>query len=166
MQENRLRSIHSSLAIENNALSLDEVAAVINGKTVLAPPRDILEAKNAYQTYGLMEELNPLLVADLLKAQQELDAAVGDAASVRASLKPDEEKEKQAKKGWAVAATESKAMKVGGNGKGGTFNAFEMGAIQGNTMEDMMKSSLRQQIESVTQLKKMNANIEGMNTFE
>ncbi len=83
--------------------------------------------------------------ADLLKEQQKLDAAVGDAANVRASLKPDEEKEKQAKTGWAVAAQESKAMKSGG-GKAGTFNAFEMGAIQGNTMEDTLKSSLRQEL--------------------
>lgn len=67
-RENRLRSIHSSLAIENNMLSLDEVADVINGKRVIAPPRDIVEAKNAYNTYGLMESLNPFSVEDLLKA--------------------------------------------------------------------------------------------------
>lgn len=67
-RENRIRSIHSSLAIENNTLSLDEVADVINGKRVIAPPRDILEAKNAYDAYGMMDTLNPHSIEDLLKA--------------------------------------------------------------------------------------------------
>ena len=107
--------------------------------------------------------------ADQTKAQQELDAAVGEAANVRAAIEPDEKMETQAKKGWAVAAKESKAGKSGkgSGGKAGTFSAFEMGAIQGNTMEDTLKSSLRQHTESVTQLKKVNANLEnGLPTFE
>ena len=44
---NRIRTIHGSLAIEQNTLSLEQVTAVLNGKHVLAPPKDIAEVKNA-----------------------------------------------------------------------------------------------------------------------
>ena len=40
---NRIRTIHGSLAIEQNTLSLEQVTAVLNGKHVLAPPKDIAE---------------------------------------------------------------------------------------------------------------------------
>ena len=46
---NRIRTIHGSLAIEQNTLSLEQVTAVLNGKRVLAPPKDIAEVKNAYE---------------------------------------------------------------------------------------------------------------------
>ena len=42
-RNNRIRSIHSSLAIEANSLSLDEVKSVIGGKTVIGPPKEIQE---------------------------------------------------------------------------------------------------------------------------
>lgn len=48
---NRIRTIHGSLAIEQNTFSLEQVTAVINGKHVLAPPKDIAEVKNAYKIY-------------------------------------------------------------------------------------------------------------------
>ena len=48
---NRIRTIHGSLAIEQNTLSLEQVTAVLNGKHVLAPPKDIAEVKNAYEIY-------------------------------------------------------------------------------------------------------------------
>ena len=47
---NRIKTIHSSLAIEGNTLSEGEVRDVINGKTVVAPLREIQEVKNAIQT--------------------------------------------------------------------------------------------------------------------
>ena len=65
---NRIRTIHSSLAIEQNTLSLEQVTAVINGKQVLAPPKDIAEVKNAYEIYERMDELDPYSVDDLLTA--------------------------------------------------------------------------------------------------
>ncbi|WP_323090540.1 hypothetical protein [Allobaculum sp. JKK-2023] len=46
-KENRLRSIHSSLAIEQNTLTLDQVTDVVDGKGILGPPKDIAEVKNA-----------------------------------------------------------------------------------------------------------------------
>lgn len=65
---NRIRTIHSSLAIEQNTLSLEQVTAVLNGKQVLAPPKDIAEVKNAYEIYDLLAELDPYSVDDLLSA--------------------------------------------------------------------------------------------------
>ena len=65
---NRIRSIYSSLAIEQNTLSLEQVTAVLNGKRVIAPPKDIAEVKNAYEIYELMDILNPYSVEDLLNA--------------------------------------------------------------------------------------------------
>lgn len=65
---NRIRTIYSSLAIEQNTLSLEQVTAVLNGKRIIAPPKDIAEVKNAYEIYEMMEKLNPYSVDDLLKA--------------------------------------------------------------------------------------------------
>ena len=65
---NRIRSIYSSLAIEQNTLSLEQVTAVLSGKRVIAPPKDIAEVKNAYEIYEMMDSLNPYSVDDLLNA--------------------------------------------------------------------------------------------------
>ena len=65
---NRIRTIHGSLAIEQNTLSLEQVTAVLNGKRVLAPPKDIAEVKNAYEIYERLDELDPYSVDDLLMA--------------------------------------------------------------------------------------------------
>ena len=54
-RENRIKTIYSSLAIEQNTLTFEQVTDVINGKRILAPPKDIKEVKNAYETY---EKLN------------------------------------------------------------------------------------------------------------
>ena len=67
-RSNRIRTIHGSLAIEQNTLSLEQVTAVLNGKHVLAPPKDIAEVKNAYEIYERLDELNPYSVDDLLTA--------------------------------------------------------------------------------------------------
>ncbi len=64
---NRIKSIHSSLAIENNTLSFEQVTAVINGKPVLAPQKDVLEVQNAFRAYEKLGEINPYSVDDLLK---------------------------------------------------------------------------------------------------
>ena len=65
---NRIRTIYSSLAIEQNTLSMDQVTAVLDGKRVLAPPKDIAEVKNAYEIYDMMESLAPYSVDALLDA--------------------------------------------------------------------------------------------------
>lgn len=65
---NRIRTIHGSLAIEQNTLTVEQITAVLNGKQVLAPPKDIAEVKNAYEIYERLDELNPYSVDDLLTA--------------------------------------------------------------------------------------------------
>lgn len=77
---NRVRTIHSSLAIEGNMLSEDEVKDIIDGKTVMAPLRQIQEVKNAIKTYELYEKLNPFDVNDLLKAHGTMMMALTDDA--------------------------------------------------------------------------------------
>lgn len=67
-RSNRIRTIHGSLAIEQNTLSLEQVTAVLNGKHILAPPKDIAEVKNAYEIYDRLEDLDPYSVDDLLTA--------------------------------------------------------------------------------------------------
>ena len=69
-RENRVKSIHSSLAIEQNSLTIDQVSDIIDGKRVLGPPQDIREAKNAYEAYELLTKLDPYSVEDLLKAHK------------------------------------------------------------------------------------------------
>lgn len=69
-KENRIRTIHSSLAIENNSLSLEQVIAIIEGKRILGNPVEIKEVKNAYATYDMMLTLDPYSVNDLLRAHK------------------------------------------------------------------------------------------------
>ena len=67
---NRIRSIHASLAIEQNSLTLDQVTAVLSGKRVLAPSKDIKEVENAYEIYERLDQLDPFSVEDLLLAHR------------------------------------------------------------------------------------------------
>ena len=69
-RENRIRTIHSSLAIEHNSLSLEQVTAILDGKRILGNPNEIKEVQNAYETYEMMLSLNPASVKDLLKAHK------------------------------------------------------------------------------------------------
>ncbi len=69
-RENRIRTIHSSLAIEHNSLSLDQVTAILDGKRVLGNPNEIKEVQNAYEAYEMMLRLNPNSVEDLLTAHK------------------------------------------------------------------------------------------------
>ncbi len=64
-RNNRIRSIHSSLAIEANSLSLDAVRGVIDGRTVIGPQKEIQEVKNAFQAYEQVGKLNPYSLEDL-----------------------------------------------------------------------------------------------------
>ena len=69
-KENRIKTIHSSLAIENNSLSLKQITAIIEGKRVLGNPNEIQEVKNSIQAYDLLLSLNPYKEKDLLKAHK------------------------------------------------------------------------------------------------
>lgn len=69
-RESRIKTIHSSLAIEQNTLTLEQVTDVINGKRVLGPPQDIREVKNAYEAYERVSVLDPYSVKNLLLAHK------------------------------------------------------------------------------------------------
>ncbi len=64
-RNNRIRSIHSSLAIEANSLSLDEVKGVIDGRTVIGPQKEIQEVLDAYQAYEALGQFDPYSVEDI-----------------------------------------------------------------------------------------------------
>lgn len=69
-REGRIKSIYSSLAIEQNTLTLDQVTDVIDGKMVLGPRQDIKEVKNAYEAYEHVSALDPYSVGNLLLAHK------------------------------------------------------------------------------------------------
>ncbi len=75
---NRIKTIHSSLAIEGNTLSEDEVRDIIDGKNVVAPIRQIQEVKNAIATYELYPTLDAFKEKDLLKAHGVMMQALVD----------------------------------------------------------------------------------------
>ena len=69
-KKNRIKTIHSSLAIENNSLTIEQMTAIIEGKRVLGSPNEIREVKNAVQAYELLLTLNPYQEKDLLQAHR------------------------------------------------------------------------------------------------
>lgn len=71
-RENRIRTIHASLAIENNTLTLEQVTAVIEGKPVLGHPREIQEVRNAFAAYEALEGWHASSERDLLSAHEVL----------------------------------------------------------------------------------------------
>lgn len=66
-KNNKIRSIHSSLAIEANSLSLGQVKDVINNKVVLGEQKEIQEVKNAYEAYEMLSVINPFNISNLKK---------------------------------------------------------------------------------------------------
>jgi Fic family protein len=65
---NQIKTIHSTLEIEGNTLSIDQVTAVIENKKVIAPQKDILEVKNAIKVYDAFQSFNALSLPSFLKA--------------------------------------------------------------------------------------------------
>ncbi|WP_240611433.1 Fic family protein [Actinobaculum sp. 313] len=84
-RETRIQTIHSSLLIEGNSLSHQDVTAIINGERVLGPPSDIREVENANRAYTHMSSFDPYSPADLLQAHAILmDGLIPDAGQFRA----------------------------------------------------------------------------------
>ena len=76
---NRIGTIQGSLAIEGNVLSEEQIATILDGKPVIAPLRDVQEARNAIRAYDQFERWNPAGKADLLRAHWVLMAGLLDA---------------------------------------------------------------------------------------
>lgn len=69
-RENRIKTIYSSLAIEQNTLTIEQVSDLIDGKRVLGPPDEVREVKNAYEAYEIIQTFDPYCIEDLLKAHK------------------------------------------------------------------------------------------------
>jgi len=66
-KQNRIKTIHSSLAIEGNTLNIAHVTAIIENSHVIGPKKDILEVQNAIKAYDQLSTFNPNQVKDFLK---------------------------------------------------------------------------------------------------
>jgi len=67
-KKNRIKTIQSSLEIEGNSLSLDQVTAILDNKKIIAPKKDILEVKNAIKAYENIDSYNPTSLTSFCKA--------------------------------------------------------------------------------------------------
>ncbi len=76
----RIRTIHGSLAIEGNTLSEAQITAILEGRRVLAPPREVQEVKNALAVYDRFHVWNPEAEQDLLEAHRMLMSGLIDQA--------------------------------------------------------------------------------------
>jgi len=79
---NRIRTIHGSLAIEGNTLSEAQITAILEGKRVIAPPREVQEVKNALAAYDRFDTWKPEAEKDLLEAHRILMSGLIDEAGL------------------------------------------------------------------------------------
>jgi Fic family protein len=75
---NRIRTIQGSLAIEGNTLSVEQITAILEGKRIIAPPREIQEVRNAVKAYDQIDKWQPNSKEDLLDAHRVLMTALLD----------------------------------------------------------------------------------------
>jgi Fic family protein len=69
-KRNQIKTIHSSLSIEGNTLTLDQITAIIENKRVVGPEKDILEVLNALEVYKNIRKLKPYDEKYFLKAHK------------------------------------------------------------------------------------------------
>ena len=67
-KQNKIRTIHSSLQIEGNTLSEEQITSIIENKRVLGPKKDIVEVINAINIYDNLSKLNPFSENSFLKS--------------------------------------------------------------------------------------------------
>jgi len=79
---NRIRTIHGSLAIEGNTLSEAQITAILEGKRVIAPPREVQEVKNALAAYDRFDTWKPGAEKDLLEVHRILMFGLIDEAGL------------------------------------------------------------------------------------
>jgi len=71
-KQNRIKTIHSSLKIEGNTLTEEQITALVENKRVIGPKKDVLEVLNAIKIYENLLEYNPFNEKSFLKAHQNL----------------------------------------------------------------------------------------------
>ena len=79
---NRIRSIRGSLAIEGNTLSEAQITAILDGKRVIAPPREVQEVRNALAAYDRFGAWRPEIEKDLLGAHRIMMSGLIDEAGL------------------------------------------------------------------------------------
>ena len=67
-KRNRIKTIQSSLGIEGNSMTIEQITDLLNNKRVLAPQKDILEVKNAIEVYSMLNDFNAYKLDSLCKA--------------------------------------------------------------------------------------------------
>ncbi|NPA37438.1 MAG: Fic family protein [Chlorobi bacterium] len=83
-KQNKIRTIHSSLKIEGNTLSEEQITALLENKRVIAPKKDILEVLNAVEVYERINSFSPYSVSSFKKAHEILmSGLIGDAGEFR-----------------------------------------------------------------------------------
>ena len=79
-KQNRIKTIQSSLGIEGNTLTIEQITALVNNKRVLAPEKDILEVKNAISAYQQIDTYRPYSVTSICKAHKLLMSGLVETA--------------------------------------------------------------------------------------
>jgi Fic family protein len=69
-KQNQIKTIHSSLSIEGNTLTEEQITAILENKRVVGPEKDILEVLNALEVYKNINKLKPERENDFLKAHK------------------------------------------------------------------------------------------------
>ena len=83
-KKNRIKTIQSSLEIEGNTLTEEQITALLNNKSILAPQKDIVEVQNAIKVYEQLRTFNPNKLEDLGKAHAILmKGLIDDAGKLR-----------------------------------------------------------------------------------
>ncbi|MGV3610258.1 MAG: Fic family protein [Fluviicola sp.] len=83
-KENRIKTIHSSLSIEGNTLSTEQITALVDKKRVIGPEKDVMEVLNAIKVYEQIGTFNPYLSTSFLNAHKILlKGLIPDAGSYR-----------------------------------------------------------------------------------
>jgi Fic family protein len=83
-KKNRIKTIQSSLEIEGNSLSLDQVTAILDNKKVIAPKKDVLEVKNAIKSYESLDNYNYTSLTSFCKAHATLmNGLIENAGKIR-----------------------------------------------------------------------------------
>ncbi len=67
-KKNRIKTIQSSLEIEGNTLTEEQITALLDNKRIIAPKKDILEVQNAIKVYDQLHDFNPFHLKDTEKA--------------------------------------------------------------------------------------------------
>ena len=85
-KQNKIKTIHGTLSIEGNTLSIEQITAIIENKKIIGPKKDILEVGNAIKAYEDLSKYNPYLLDSLCKAHKVfMQDLVDNAGNVRSS---------------------------------------------------------------------------------